>query len=132
MARWRFLKVCSVACRLAIAVSRRGVWADCLAKWLEVVVNLFIRSLRAIRPRTSIKHPAPYLFLSVVLVALAVPWTISSRSGGFLLRADGIWRGRKPLDTPARVYLLWIAVPVVFFLFGIKKTAYILPAFACG
>jgi len=73
-------------------------------------------------------HPAPFYFYLLVLVALAIPWTIFL-GAGLLASRRWHWRGRTPLDRLRVFTFFWIAVPVVFFSFSESKlTAYILPA----
>ncbi|MDX6576162.1 MAG: hypothetical protein QOE96_2115 [Blastocatellia bacterium] len=73
-------------------------------------------------------HPAPFYFYLPVLVALALPWTLSLGAAFFTSRRWR-WRGRTPLDRVRVFALCWIVVPLVFFsLSESKLTAYILPA----
>src|SRR6266436_178027 len=73
-------------------------------------------------------HPAPIYFYLLVLVALAVPWTIFL-GAAFWASRRWQWRGGTPLDRLRVFSFCWIAVPVVFFsLSESKLTAYILPA----
>jgi 4-amino-4-deoxy-L-arabinose transferase-like glycosyltransferase len=73
-------------------------------------------------------HPAPFYFYLLVLVALALPWTIFL-AAGFWSSRRWHWRGCTPLDRYRVLAFCWIAVPVVFFsLSESKLTAYILPA----
>jgi 4-amino-4-deoxy-L-arabinose transferase-like glycosyltransferase len=72
-------------------------------------------------------HTAPIYFYLVVLVALALPWTIFL-GAAFWASRRWQWRGRTPLDRLRVFTLCWISVPVVFFSFSESKlTAYILP-----
>jgi 4-amino-4-deoxy-L-arabinose transferase-like glycosyltransferase len=73
-------------------------------------------------------HPAPFYFYLVVLVALALPWTIFMGAGFFSSRRWH-WRGRMPVDRLRVFAFCWIVVPLVFFSISESKlTAYILPA----
>jgi len=73
-------------------------------------------------------HPAPFYFYLLVLVALALPWTIFLGASLFSSRRWH-WRGRTPVDRLRVFALCWLIVPVVFFsLSESKLTAYILPA----
>ncbi len=73
------------------------------------------------------RHPQPFYFFPLVVVAGSFPWTF------FLL--SNLWRcarrGRKLFDDRLRLFLLlWLVVPVVFFSFsGSKLPGYILPVF---
>lgn len=72
-------------------------------------------------------HPAPFYFYLIVLVALALPWTIFL-GGGFLSSRRWHWRGPTSLDRLLVFTFSWIAVPMVFFSISESKlTAYILP-----
>ena len=72
-------------------------------------------------------HPAPFYFYLLVLVALALPWTIFLGAGFFSSRRWH-WRGTTSLDRLRVFTFCWIAVPVVFFSISESKlTAYILP-----
>ncbi|MDX6501070.1 MAG: hypothetical protein QOG23_4330 [Blastocatellia bacterium] len=72
-------------------------------------------------------HPAPFYFYLIVLVALALPWTIFLGAGFFSSRRWH-WRGRTSLDRLLVFTFGWIAVPMVFFSISESKlTAYILP-----
>lgn len=72
-------------------------------------------------------HPAPFYFYLIVLVALALPWTIFL-GAGFLSSRRWHWRGRTSLDRLLVFTFGWIAVPMVFFSISESKlTAYILP-----
>lgn len=73
-------------------------------------------------------HPAPFYFYLVVLVALALPWTIFLGAGFFSSRRWH-WRGRMPLDRLRVFGFCWVVVPLAFFSVSESKlTAYILPA----
>jgi 4-amino-4-deoxy-L-arabinose transferase-like glycosyltransferase len=72
-------------------------------------------------------HPAPFYFYLIVLVALALPWTIFLGAGFFSSRRWH-WRGRTSLDRLLVFTFGWIAVPMVFFSISESKlSAYILP-----
>jgi 4-amino-4-deoxy-L-arabinose transferase-like glycosyltransferase len=72
-------------------------------------------------------HPAPFYFYLIVLVALALPWTIFL-GAGFLASRRWHWRGTISIDRLRVFTFCWIAVPVVFFSISESKlTAYILP-----
>jgi 4-amino-4-deoxy-L-arabinose transferase-like glycosyltransferase len=72
-------------------------------------------------------HPAPFYFYLIVLVALALPWTIFLGAGFFSSRRWQ-WRGRTSLDRLLVFTFGWIAVPMVFFSISESKlSAYILP-----
>jgi 4-amino-4-deoxy-L-arabinose transferase-like glycosyltransferase len=72
-------------------------------------------------------HPAPFYFYLIVLVALALPWTIFLGAGFFSSRRWH-WRGRTSVDRLLVFTFGWIAVPMVFFSMSESKlTAYILP-----
>jgi 4-amino-4-deoxy-L-arabinose transferase-like glycosyltransferase len=73
-------------------------------------------------------HPAPFYFYLLVLVALALPWTIFLVAG-FLSSRRWRWRGHMPVDRLRVFACCWVVVPLVFFsLSESKLTAYILPA----
>ena len=73
-------------------------------------------------------HPAPFYFYLVVLVALALPWTIFLGASFFASRRWQ-WRGRTPVDRLRVFAFCWVIVPVGFFSVSESKlTAYILPA----
>ncbi|HMJ26614.1 MAG TPA: glycosyltransferase family 39 protein [Pyrinomonadaceae bacterium] len=73
-------------------------------------------------------HPAPFYFYLLVLVALALPWTIFL-GAGFVSSRRWHWRGRMPVDRLRVFAFCWIVVPLLFFSFSESKlTAYILPA----
>jgi 4-amino-4-deoxy-L-arabinose transferase-like glycosyltransferase len=73
-------------------------------------------------------HPAPFYFYLMVLVALALPWTIFLIAG-FVSSRRWHWRGEMPVDRLRVFACCWIVVPLVFFSFSESKlTAYILPA----
>lgn len=73
-------------------------------------------------------HPAPFYFYLLVLIALAVPWTIFLGASIVSSRRFN-WRGQAPADRLRVFALCWLVVPLVFFSFsGSKLTAYILPA----
>jgi len=72
-------------------------------------------------------HPAPFYFYVLVLIGLALPWTIFLGASLFASRRWR-WRGRMPLDDLQVFAFAWILVPMVFFSFSESKlTAYILP-----
>jgi 4-amino-4-deoxy-L-arabinose transferase-like glycosyltransferase len=72
-------------------------------------------------------HPAPIYFYLLVLVALALPWTVFL-GAAFWASRRWHWRGRMPVDRLRVFTLCWILIPVVFFsLSESKLTAYILP-----
>jgi 4-amino-4-deoxy-L-arabinose transferase-like glycosyltransferase len=73
-------------------------------------------------------HPAPFYFYFLVLIVLALPWTIFL--GASLVSSRRFnWRGATPVDRLRVFALCWLAVPLVFFSFSESKlTAYILPA----
>ena len=72
-------------------------------------------------------HPAPFYFYLIVLVALALPWTVFLGASFFSSRRWH-WRGPTSLDRLRVFTFCWIAIPVVFFSISESKlTAYILP-----
>ncbi len=72
-------------------------------------------------------HPEPFYFYLIVLVALALPWTIFLGAGFFSSRRWH-WRGPTSIDRLLVFICSWIAVPMVFFSISESKlTAYILP-----
>jgi len=72
-------------------------------------------------------HPAPFYFYLIVLVALALPWTVFLGAGFFSSRRWR-WRGSTSLDRLRVFTFCWVAIPVVFFSISESKlTAYILP-----
>ncbi|MDX6383972.1 MAG: hypothetical protein QOK48_1545 [Blastocatellia bacterium] len=73
-------------------------------------------------------HPAPFYFYLLVLIALALPWTVFL-GASFVSSRRFNWRGPTPVDRLRVFALCWLAVPLVFFSFSESKlTAYILPA----
>lgn len=73
-------------------------------------------------------HPAPFYFYLLVLIALALPWTVFLGAGLLSLRRWQ-WRSQTPVDRLRVFALCWLVVPLVFFsLSESKLTAYILPA----
>jgi len=72
-------------------------------------------------------HPEPFYFYLVVLVALALPWTVFL-GASFVSARRWQWRGATPLDRLRVLAFAWICVPMIFFSFSESKlTAYILP-----
>jgi 4-amino-4-deoxy-L-arabinose transferase-like glycosyltransferase len=73
-------------------------------------------------------HPAPFYFYLIVLIALALPWTVFL-GASFVSARRWQWRGQTPVDRLRVFALCWLVVPLVFFsLSESKLTAYILPA----
>ncbi len=73
-------------------------------------------------------HPAPFYFYLLVLIVLALPWTVFL-GASFASSRRWQWRGQTPVDRLRVFALCWLVVPLVFFsLSESKLTAYILPA----
>jgi len=124
----RFLK--SLFWGLPLAIALAAVWfGPMLSRHGWKFIDQFIIQHHFARfISNKYHHPAPFYFYLLVLVALAVPWTIFLGAGFFSSRRWH-WRGRTPLDRLRVFAFFWIAVPVVFFSFSESKlTAYILPA----
>ncbi len=123
----KFLKSLSWGVPLATAVA--AVWfGPMLARHGWKFIDEFIVQHHFARFVTDkYHHPAPFYFYLLVLVALALPWTIFLLASFFSSRRWH-WRGQTPLDRLRVFTFCWIAVPVVFFSISESKlTAYILP-----
>ena len=74
------------------------------------------------------QHPQPLYFYLLVILLLALPWTI------FMIESlikckDWRWRSDDTLDQSRVFALAWFVLPIVFFSFsGSKLPAYILPS----
>src|SRR6266850_6248977 len=124
----RFVK--SLFWGLPLAIGVAAVWfGPMLSRHGWKFVDQFVVQHHFARFVTNkYHHPAPFYFYLLVLVALAVPWTVFL-AAGFWSSQRWHWRGRIPLDCFRVLAFCWVVVPVVFFsLSESKLTAYILPA----
>lgn len=115
---------------LPLAVAVAGVWfGPMLSRHGWKFIDQFIIQHHFARFVTNkYHHPEPFYFYFVVLVVLALPWTLFL-GASFLSSRLWSWRGLSSIDCLRVFAVCWLVVPVVFFSFsGSKLTAYILPA----
>lgn len=113
---------------LALAVS--AIWyGPVIARhgW-TFIDEFFIQHHFARYVSNKYHHPQPIYFYPVIILMLALPWTLHLVVALAKVRSWN-WRGGDSLNV-VRVYsLAWLLLPVVFFSFsGSKLPGYILPA----
>lgn len=73
-------------------------------------------------------HPQPIYFYPVIILMLAVPWTVHLIAALAKVRSWN-WRGDNSLSVVRVFSLAWLLLPIIFFSFsGSKLPGYILPA----
>ncbi|MGH9841127.1 MAG: ArnT family glycosyltransferase [Blastocatellia bacterium] len=112
-----------------VFIATASLWyAPVIARHGREFINEFFIGHHFARYLTNkYRHPQPFYFFLLVVIAGSFPWTF------FLL--SNLWqslrRGRELLEDRLRLFLLlWLIVPVIFFSFsGSKLPGYILPVF---
>ncbi|HJP91078.1 MAG TPA: glycosyltransferase family 39 protein [Pyrinomonadaceae bacterium] len=113
---------------LALAVS--AIWyGPVIARngW-TFIDEFFIQHHFARYVSNKYHHPQPIYFYLVVILMLALPWTVHLIAA-FVKTRIWTWRGDDDLSIVRVFSLAWLLAPIVFFSFsGSKLPGYILPA----